>query len=130
MFDDPMDRYAYLIDIGRKLPPLPPEDQLDQYLVRGCQSKVWLIGKMEDDRLFLRADSNTAITKGIVSLLLQVLSGRTPKEIREAPLGFIDQIHLREHLSSQRANGLASMIAQIRAMASAPLEKTSGSPST
>ena len=117
IFDDPMDRYAYLIDIGKKMPDFPVELQRDELLVPGCQSKVWLSGKLEDGRIDLLADSNTAITRGIIALLLRVLSGQTPAAIRQAQLHFLEAIQLREHLSSQRANGLASMIQRIKQLA-------------
>ena len=118
IFDDPMDRYAYIIDLGKKLPAFDEALQRDEFLVPGCQSKVWLIGALKEGRVMLQADSNTAITRGIVALLLRVLSGQPASAIEKAPLNFLDAIELRSHLSSQRANGLASMIKRIRALAS------------
>ncbi|MBI1192703.1 MAG: SufE family protein [Bacteroidetes bacterium] len=117
IFEDPMDRYAYLIDVGKKLPELPLALQRDEYLVPGCQSKVWLIGRRKEDRVWFQADSNTAITRGIIALLLRVLSGQPAAAIQRAKLGFLDAIELRSHLSSQRANGLASMILRIKGIA-------------
>jgi len=127
IFDDPMDRYAYLIDVGKKLPVLPVALQRDEFLVPGCQSKVWLLSEQKEGRVWFQADSNTAITRGIIALLLRVLSGQSAAVIRSAELGFLDAIALRSHLSSQRANGLASMIARIKAMAvSAGLDEQAG----
>jgi len=114
LFDDQMDKYEYLIDIGKKLPELPEQYRTDDYAVKGCQSKVWLHAFEKDGLLYFEADSNTAITKGIIALLVRVLSGRKPQEIMEAKLGFIDAIQLRSHLSSQRSNGLTSMIIRMR----------------
>jgi len=119
VFDDPMDRYAYLIDVGKKLPALPDALQRDEFLVPGCQSKVWLLAEPKDGRIWFQADSNTAITRGIVALLLRVLSGQPSAAIGQAGLAFLDAIDLRAHLSSQRANGLASMIQRMKAMAAA-----------
>ncbi len=122
LFDDPMDRYAYLIDLGKALPAFAPERQTEDKLVPGCQSKVWLdVASIEDSevpgkgpRIRIEADSNTVITKGIVSILIRVLSGQHARDIVEADLAVLDRIDLRAHLSSQRANGLASMIQQIK----------------
>lgn len=114
LFDDQMDRYEYIIDLGKKLPALDAKFQTDDFLVKGCQSKVWLHAYEKDGRLFFEADSNTAITKGIIALLLRVLSGQKPADILNAQLGFIDKINLRAHLSSQRSNGLTSMIQRIK----------------
>ena len=121
IYEDPMDRYEYIIEQGKALLPLAPEFMVDDFLVRGCQSKVWLRAIKDGEVLLLRADSNTAITKGIVALLLRVWDGRTPQEILDSPLSFIDQTKLREHLSSQRANGLSAMILKIRNYANALL---------
>ncbi len=119
LFDDQMDRYEYIIDIGKKLPPLEAKFQANDFLVQGCQSKVWLHAFAKDGRIFYEADSNTAITKGIIALLIRVLSGRDPKEVVNYELTFIDGINLRSHLSSQRSNGLSSMIHRMKAYASA-----------
>lgn len=117
LFDDPMDRYAYIIDLGKKLPAWAAERQADHKLIPGCQSKVWLEAEAREGRMHYDADSNTVITKGIVALLIRVLSGQSPQAVVDAPLGFIDAIALRSHLSSQRANGLASMIERMKAAA-------------
>lgn len=118
-FDDPMDRYEYLIDLGKELPELSEQYKQDGFLVKGCQSKVWIVPEKKEGRIFFLADSNTAITRGIVSLLLRVLSGRTPQEIQDAQLGFMEIIQLRNHLSAQRSNGLSSMIALMKSYAAA-----------
>ncbi len=114
LFDDQMDKYEYIIDLGKKLPTLDPKYQTDDFLVKGCQSKVWLHAYEKDGLLFFEADSNTAITKGIIALLIRVLSGQKPAVILNAQLGFIDKINLRAHLSSQRSNGVTSMIQRIK----------------
>jgi cysteine desulfuration protein SufE len=118
LFDDQMDKYEYIIDLGKKL-SLDPKYQTDDFLVKGCQSKVWLHAYEKEGRLFFEADSNTAITKGIIALLVRVLSGQKPKDILDSRLDFIDKINLRAHLSSQRSNGLTSMIQKMKAYASA-----------
>ncbi len=118
LFDDQMDKYEYIIDIGKKLSPLNSKYQTDNYLVKGCQSKVWLHAYETDGKIFFEADSNTAITKGIIALLVRVLSGQKASDVINANLGFIDGINLREHLSSQRSNGLTSMIHRMKAYAS------------
>ena len=118
-FTDWMEKYEYLIELGKMLPPFPEEKKRDKNLIPGCQSRVWLDGRYEDGKLIFSADSDAIITKGIVSLLIKVFSGHTPKEIMEANVDFINQIGLKEHLSATRANGLASMIQQIKAYAAA-----------
>ena len=117
LFDEQMDKYEYIIDIGKKLPALDSKYQTDDFLVKCCQSKVWLHAYEKEGQLFFEADSNTAITKGIVALLVRVLSGQHPKEILNTSLIFIDKINLRAHLSSQRSNGLSSMIVKMKAYA-------------
>ena len=119
LFDDQMDKYEYIIDLGKKLPPLDPKYHTDDFLVKGCQSKVWLHAKEKEGRLYFEADSNTAITKGIVALLVRILSGQKPEDISFSKLEFIDKINLRSHLSSQRSNGLSAMIVKMKAYASA-----------
>ena len=114
LFDDQLDKYEHLIDIGKSLPDMESQLKTDDKLVKGCQSKVWLVASQETGRVHFQADSNTAITKGIIALLIRVLSGRTPDEILEAELTFIDKINLRAHLSSQRSNGLSLMIKQMK----------------
>ena len=117
MFDEWLDKYEYLIDLGKKLDAYPEEAKVDDKLIKGCQSRVWLDWKLEDGRLWFAADSDAIITKGIISLLIGVYSGRTPAEIAADDFSFIDGLGLKENLSPTRANGLASMIATIRAVA-------------
>ena len=117
MFDEWLDKYEYLIDLGKKLDAYPEEEKVDSKLIKGCQSRVWLDWALEDGRLVFRADSDAIITKGIISLLIGVYSGRSPQEIAADDFSFVDEIGLKENLSPTRANGLASMIATIRAVA-------------
>ena len=117
MYDEWLDKYEYLIDLGKKLDTYPEEAKVDSKLIKGCQSRVWLDWKLEDGRLWFAADSDAIITKGIISLLIGVYSGRTPAEIAADDFSFIDELGLKEHLSPTRANGLASMIATIRTVA-------------
>ena len=117
MYDEWLDKYEYLIDLGKKLDAYPEEAKTDNKLIKGCQSRVWLDWTLEDGRLVFRADSDAIITKGIISLLIGVYSGRTPAEIASDDFSFVDEIGLKENLSPTRANGLASMIATIRAVA-------------
>ncbi|MCF6170014.1 MAG: SufE family protein [Bacteroidales bacterium] len=124
MFDDWMDKYAYLIELGKDLPLIDEKYKDNQHLISGCQSRVWLHAELKDDRMYLTADSDAVITKGIASLLIRVLSGQAPKEILEADLGFLKDIGLQEHLSPTRANGLMSMIKQIQLYARAFLLKS------
>ncbi|MCS6819133.1 MAG: SufE family protein [Chitinophagales bacterium] len=119
--DDVMERYELIIDYGKKLSPLPDQYKKDEYLVKGCQSKVWLHAYFKDGKIYYEADTNTAITKGIVAMLIEVLSGQPPKAIVEAPLHFIEAIQLRSHLSSQRSNGLTAMIQRMKAYAASYL---------
>lgn len=114
LFDDPMERYDYIIDLGKKLPAFPEEFRTDDFLVRGCQSSVWLHAYTKDGKLFFDADSNTAITKGIISLLVRVYSGQIPNGILNTELSFIEKINLRSHLSSQRSNGLNAMLQKMK----------------
>lgn len=123
LFDDPMDRYDYIIDLGKELDPLDEQYKTEDRLVKGCQSKVWLNAYEKDGLLQLEADSNTVITKGIIALLLRVLSGQRPEDVLAAELSFIDKIDLKAHLSSQRSNGLNAMIKQIKLYALALKEK-------
>ena len=117
MYDEWLDKYEYLIDLGKNLEPFPAESKVDEKLIKGCQSRVWLDWTLTDGRLFFQADSDAIITKGIISLLFGVYSGRTPEEIAADDFSFIDSIGLKENLSPTRSNGLASMIATIRAVA-------------
>lgn len=114
MFDDWMDRYNYIIELGKELPLIDPQYRSEQYLISGCQSQVWLHAAYRDGKVYFTADSDAIITKGIVNLLIRVLSEERPEEIKNAGLGFIDQIGLKEHLSPTRSNGLASMIRQMK----------------
>ncbi len=116
-FDEWLDRYAYLIDLGRDCPQIDEADKTDKNLIRGCQSRVWLSCKYADGRLHFRADSDAVITRGIIALLIRTLDNHTPEEILNAELSFIDAIGLREHLSPTRSNGLNAMIKQIRTYA-------------
>lgn len=111
---DWMDRYQLLIDLGQEQEPLPATDKTDQNLIDGCQSRVWLTCSERDGRLYFRAESDALIVRGIVALLIRVLTGHTPDEILQADLYFIDRIGLREHLSPTRANGLLAMLKQMR----------------
>ncbi len=113
--DDWMDRYAYIIDLGNSLPPIAEEYKTPQNLIEGCQSRVWLNADMNGDgRVEFTADSDAIIVKGIISMLIEVLSGHAPKEILDADLYFIDRIGLSEHLSPTRSNGLLAMVKQIK----------------
>lgn len=113
-FDDWMDRYSLLIELGNDLPPFPEADKNEQNLIDGCQSKVWFTAEMKDGKVVFHGDSDAILVKGIVALLIRVLSGHTPKEIVDADLHFIDDINLREHLSPTRSNGLVAMLKQMR----------------
>lgn len=117
MYDEWLDKYEYLIELGKALDGYPEESRTEDRLIRGCQSRVWLDWKIEDGKIFFSADSDAIITKGIISLLIGVYSGRTPKEIAEDDFCFIDEIGLKENLSPTRANGLVSMIETIKAVA-------------
>ncbi|HNX21752.1 MAG TPA: SufE family protein [Bacteroidales bacterium] len=114
LFEDWMDKYNYIIELGKELPLIDPKYKTQQYLIVGCQSQVWLYASYENGIITFTADSDAIITKGIVNLLIRVLSGRTPKEIMEAPLNYLDQIGIKNHLSPTRSNGLASMIKQMK----------------
>ena len=113
-FSDWMDRYSYIIDLGNSMDPLPEEQRTQDNLIDGCQSRLWLSADYRSGLVFFTADSDAIIVKGIVSLLIRVLSGHTPQEILDADLFFIDAIGLREHLSPTRTNGLLSMVKQMR----------------
>ena len=114
MFEDWMDKYNYLIEIGKNLPLIEEQYKTDQYVITGCQSKVWLHAAYREGKVFFTADSDAIITKGIVSLLIRVMSGQSPDDIINADMGYIDRIGLREHLSPTRSNGLTSMIKQMK----------------
>ena len=119
--DDWMDRYTLLIDYGKQLEPLPASEMTDKNLIDGCQSKVWFVAELDKSGaqpvVIYRGDADAILVKGIVALLIRVLSGHTPKEIVDAELYFIDKINLREHLSPTRSNGLAAMLKQMRLFA-------------
>lgn len=119
MYEEWLDKYEYLIDLGKNLEPYPEEKKTDDRLIKGCQSRVWLDYRMEEGRLYFNADSDAIITKGIISLLIGIYSGRTPQEIAGSDFSFIEKIGLKENLSPTRANGLASMIATIKTAAMA-----------
>ena len=114
MFDDWMQRYEYIIDLGKSLAIIDKENKLDSNLINGCQSKVWLHSDFKDDKIYFTADSDAILTKGIVALLLRVFDDQQPKDILNADMDFINEIGLKEHLSPTRANGLVSMIKQIK----------------
>lgn len=114
LYDDWMDKYNYLIELGRNLPLIQEKAKVKENLISGCQSKVWLDADYKGDRVVFTADSDAIITKGIIALLVRVLSDRTPKEILDADLYFIDSIGLRQNLSPTRSNGLVSMVKQMR----------------
>ena len=114
VFDDWLDKYDYLIGLSETLPPISPEHRTGQYLIEGCQSRVWVDARLEDGKVHYAADSDAIITKGIIALLSRVLNGRTPQEILDTELYFIDAIGLSANLSPTRANGLVSMVKQMR----------------
>ncbi|MBQ6072003.1 MAG: SufE family protein [Bacteroidales bacterium] len=114
LFDDWMDKYNYIIELGKELPMIDAQYKTPEYLIDGCQSQVWLHAELRDGQVFFTADSDAIITKGIVNLLIRVLSGRTPQEIIDNDLSYLDAIGLKEHLSPTRSNGLASMIKQVK----------------
>jgi cysteine desulfuration protein SufE len=118
-FDNWQDKYEYIIELGKKLKDFPAEARVDENKVKGCQSSVWLVTSVQDDRIVFRADSDSAIVKGLIALLVRVLNNRTPDEILEAKLEFIDKIGLRQHLAGTRTNGLAAMIKQMKMYAMA-----------
>jgi len=126
LFDDWMDRYQQLIDIGNDLKPLDPKKKTPQHLINGCQSKVWVDAELVDGKIIFAADSDAIITKGIIALLIRVLSGQSPKAILDADLYFIDRIGLKENLSPTRSNGLLAMIKQMKLYALAFQSKLEG----
>lgn len=114
MFDDWMERYEYIIELGKKLPLIKEEFKTEDNLIKGCQSKVWLKGEVNDDKIVFTADSDAILTKGIIAILIRAFSNQKASDILEADMSFIDQIGLKEHLSPTRANGLVSMIKNIK----------------
>ena len=114
LFDDWMGRYEHLIDLGRSLPLIDPAFQTDEFKIRGCQAQVWLHAWAEDGRVYFSANSDAAITKGLIALLVRVLNGEHPNEIIAADLSFLDDLEMKEHLSPTRKNGLNAMIKQMK----------------
>ena len=125
MFDDWMERYEYIIDLGKSIPLIAATHKLEENLIKGCQSKVWLYAEQKNGAIVYTADSDAILTKGIIALLLRAFSNHEPKEILAADSGFIDKIGLKEHLSPTRANGLVQMIKQIKLYAIAYQSKAS-----
>lgn len=113
-FDDWMQRYEHMIAIGKSMPLIEEKNKTEDFLIKGCQSKVWVYPELKDGKVVFTADSDAIITKGIVAILLRVFSNQTPKDILQADTKFIDEIGLKEHLSPTRANGLVSMIKQLK----------------
>lgn len=122
-FDNWIDRYQYLIDLGRRLPEFPEADMIDANKIKGCQSQVWFVASKDDDRLKFRAISDAAIVSGLIALLLRIYSDRRPQEILETPADFVAQLELEQHLSPTRSNGLSSMLQAIRTFASNALQQ-------
>ena len=114
LFDSWEEKYEYLIDLGKKLPALENVFRIEENMVKGCQSTVWLTAFYQGGRVFFKADSNTVIVKGLISMLIRVLSGHTPDEILEAKLGFIQEIGMTTHLAQTRSNGLVAMVKQMK----------------
>lgn len=116
IFDQWMDKYEYIIDLGKKLPVIEPQFKIDENLIPGCQSQVWLHAEMESGVVHFTADSDAIITKGIIALLIRVLSNQSPEAIAKSDLFFIDRIGLKEHLSPTRSNGLVSMVNKLKSI--------------
>ncbi len=114
IFEDWLDKYDYLIGLSEDVPPIAAEHRTDQYVIEGCQSRVWVDAELRDGKVYYSADSDAIITKGIIALLIRVMNGRTPAELLATDLYFIDRIGLRENLSPTRSNGLLAMIKQMR----------------
>ena len=128
LFDDWESKYEYIIDLGKKLPPLEEEYKIDENKVRGCQSTVWLVADYKDGKVFYKAESDAVIVKGLISMLIRVLSGQTPEQIINAKLNFIEQIGMTTHLAQTRSNGLLSMVKQMKNFALAYKVKNSQIP--
>jgi cysteine desulfuration protein SufE len=124
LFEDWMDRYQYLIDLGRRLPEFPEELRTEDNRIRGCQSQVWFVANKQDDRLEFRAISDAAIVSGLIALLLRLYSGRRPQDILDTPPDFVAALQLEAHLSPTRSNGLSSMLTAIRKFAAEAVEAT------
>jgi len=116
-FDDWLDRYQYLIDLGRRLPAMSPGEQIEENRIKGCQSQVWFVAEQDGDRLNFRASSDAAIVSGLIALLLRMYSDKTPGDILAAPPDFVEALQLQKHLSPTRSNGLVSMLDAIRRFA-------------
>lgn len=114
VYEDWMDKYSYLIELGNDLKELDPKQKNDTHLIKGCQSRVWLVPEFRDGKIYFEGESDAVIVKGLVALLLRVVSGRTPEELMENELHFVDDIGLKQHLSPTRSNGLLAMIKQIK----------------
>ena len=123
LFDDWLQRYQYLIDLGRRLPPFPDEHRSDDHRIRGCQSQVWFVPTEVDGRLEFRATSDAAIVCGLIAVLLRIYSGRRPRDIVDTPADFITELGFDSHLSPTRSNGLAAMLAAIRGFAAEALDE-------
>ncbi len=123
LFDDWMDKYNYIIDLGKALPGIDENIKEDKYLIKGCQAQVWLVAEYNGGKVIYSADSDALITRGIIALLIRVLSGHAPEDIVEADMSFIDRIGLKEHLSATRSNGLLNMIKQMKLYALAFQQK-------
>ncbi len=114
IYEDWMDKYSYLIELGNDIQELDPKQKNDQNLIKGCQSRVWLVAEFKDGKIYFQGESDAVIVKGLVALLLRVVSGRTPEELMNTDLHFVDDIGLKQHLSPTRSNGLLAMIKQIK----------------
>lgn len=114
VYEDWMDKYGYLIELGNILPEFSASEKTEEYLIKGCQSRVWLVAELKNGKIYFRGDSDAVIVKGLVALLLRVASGRTPTELIGCEMHFIDDLGLRQHLSPTRSNGLLAMVKQIR----------------
>lgn len=117
LFDDWTDKYQYIIELGQKLPAFPQEAYKEENKIKGCQSSVWLISEFKDGKIYFQADSDSSIVKGLIAMLVRVLSGQTPEAILAAELKFIEAIGLTQHLAVTRANGLGAMVKQIKTYA-------------
>lgn len=123
IYDDWMEKYEYIIELGKELPLIDPDKKTEDRLIEGCQSRVWLDARIDNDKILLTADSDAIITKGIIGLLVRVLDNETPEDIVKSDLHFISDIGLQEHLSPTRANGLVSMVKKIKLLALSAIPK-------
>ncbi|RPI19773.1 MAG: SufE family protein [Ignavibacteriae bacterium] len=128
-FPEWTDKYQYIIELGHKLNNFPKDKMTEEYKIKGCQSSVWLTAEMKDGKIYFNSDSDSSIVKGLAALMINILSGRTPEEIINAKLGFIDKIGLRQHLAPTRSNGLSAMIKQMKMYALAYKIKLEGNSS-